>query len=138
MFDIINIMLQSIAIGINPLYLMVPATVTCSYAFMLPVATPPNAIVFGVAKMKPIQMVINLCFINQCIGKFKNVSIAKFQIRAGFLMNIICVCVICVMTETLGVYMFDLYTFPEWANRTETSNNTECIVNNYTQLYYLS
>lgn len=36
---------------------MVPATVTCSYAFMLPVATPPNAIVYAAAKMKPTQMV---------------------------------------------------------------------------------
>ena len=38
--------------------------------------------------------------------------------KAGFLMNIFCVIVICVMTETLGVYMFDLYSFPEWANST--------------------
>jgi di/tricarboxylate transporter len=28
-----------------------------SYAFMLPVATPPNAIVFSAAKMNPVEMV---------------------------------------------------------------------------------
>lgn len=35
------------AMGINPYLLLVAATVAASCAFMLPVATPPNAIVFG-------------------------------------------------------------------------------------------
>ncbi|KAK2715926.1 hypothetical protein QYM36_010483 [Artemia franciscana] len=96
-----NILLPVLArvcelIKVNPLYLMMPATVTCSYAFMLPVATPPNAIVFSAGKMKVTEM-----------------------IRAGFLMNICCVVVLCLLTETLGVAIFDIKTFPEWATNLE-------------------
>lgn len=47
----------AISININPLYLMLPATISASFAFMLPVATPPNAIVFGSGYVRINQMV---------------------------------------------------------------------------------
>jgi sodium-dependent dicarboxylate transporter 2/3/5 len=55
----------SLAIGKNPLLLMIPATISASCAFMLPVATPPNAIVFGsghvpMGKMVKAGIILNL------------------------------------------------------------------------------
>lgn len=44
-------------IGIHPYYLMISATVAASCAFMLPVATPPNAVVFGSGYLKIEDMV---------------------------------------------------------------------------------
>ncbi|MDH7603434.1 MAG: SLC13 family permease [Melioribacter sp.] len=46
----------SIELNLNPLLLMIPATISSSFAFMLPVATPPNAIVFSSRKLKIIDM----------------------------------------------------------------------------------
>jgi sodium-dependent dicarboxylate transporter 2/3/5 len=41
----------------DPLLLCVPAVIAASCGFMLPVATPPNAIVFGTGRIKLAQMV---------------------------------------------------------------------------------
>jgi len=48
---------QAASIHINPLYLMLPVTVAASFAFMLPVATPPNAIVYAYGQMNILDMV---------------------------------------------------------------------------------
>ena len=50
--------------GLNPLVLMAPVTVAASAAFMLPVATPPNAVVFSsgrisIATMARVGLVLN-------------------------------------------------------------------------------
>lgn len=39
-------------LGINPLYLVIPATIASSCAFMMPISTPPNAIVFASGHIK--------------------------------------------------------------------------------------
>lgn len=47
----------ALGIDVHPYILMVGATVAASCAFMLPVATPPNAIVFGSGYLKIVDMV---------------------------------------------------------------------------------
>ena len=47
----------AILLNIHPYFLMVGATVAASCAFMLPVATPPNAVVFGSGYLKIEDMV---------------------------------------------------------------------------------
>jgi sodium-dependent dicarboxylate transporter 2/3/5 len=42
--------------NVDPLLLMLPATLSASMAFMMPVATPPNAIVFGSRKLQIADM----------------------------------------------------------------------------------
>lgn len=45
------------AAGIDPLLVMLPAAMSANCAFMLPVATGPNAVVFGSGQVRIIDMV---------------------------------------------------------------------------------
>ncbi len=47
----------AVSAEMDPKLLMIPATISASFAFMLPVATPPNAIVFGSQKVAVQDMV---------------------------------------------------------------------------------
>ncbi|NXL56749.1 S13A2 protein, partial [Chordeiles acutipennis] len=85
------------AICLNPLYVMLPCTLSASLAFMLPVATPPNAIVFSYGQLKVIDMA-----------------------KAGCVLNILGVLTITLAINTWASSLFQLQTFPSWANRTGT------------------
>ncbi|KAM6373048.1 solute carrier family 13 member 2 [Pluvialis apricaria] len=85
------------AICLHPLYVMLPCTLSASLAFMLPVATPPNAIVFSYGQLRVIDMA-----------------------KAGFVLNILGVLTITLAINTWGSSLFQLHTFPSWANMTGT------------------
>ncbi len=57
----------SIAAGLEPATLMVPAALSASCAFMLPVATAPNAIVFGTDRL-PIQQMVRHGIVVNLLG----------------------------------------------------------------------
>lgn len=83
-----------VAIQVNPLLLMIPATLSASCAFMLPVATPPNAIVFGTGEISIQDMV-----------------------RGGIILNLIGVALITAAIYLIGIPVLgiDLSTMPSWA-----------------------
>jgi sodium-dependent dicarboxylate transporter 2/3/5 len=69
----------SVTVGIIPTELAIPATLAASCAFMLPVATPPNAIVYGSGLVTGAQM-----------------------LRAGMLMNMIFIVAIAIFSYLLA------------------------------------
>lgn len=83
----------SVSIEANPLLFMLPATLSGSMAFMLPVATPPNAIVFGTGRLTVMDMA-----------------------RNGLILNFVGVMVIALFTWFWGTWIFDISmdVVPDW------------------------
>jgi sodium-dependent dicarboxylate transporter 2/3/5 len=75
----------AVSSGNNPILFMIPATLASSLAFMLPTATPPNAIIFGTERIRIATM-----------------------IRTGFLLNMIGVLIVVVMMWFLGTGFFNV------------------------------
>ena len=65
----------ALAVEIDPLWLMVPAAMSASCAFMLPVATAPNAVVFGSGEL-PIQRMVREGFALNLIGALLIATVA--------------------------------------------------------------
>ncbi|MDR7374247.1 MULTISPECIES: SLC13 family permease [Kocuria] len=75
----------AMGIGVDPMLLAIPVALAATCAFMLPVATPPNAIAFGSGYVTVSQM-----------------------IRGGVWLNLIALVLITITTMTLGVWVFGL------------------------------
>lgn len=84
----------AIAIGENPYLLLLPATLGVSCAFMLPVATPPNAIVYASGFITTTQMA-----------------------RAGFWLNLLFTVLITLLVFMLVPLVFGVQfgALPDWA-----------------------
>jgi len=84
----------AVAIGEHPFVLLVPATLAASCAFMLPVATPPNAIVYGSGHVSMAQMA-----------------------RAGLWLNLVMAVVVSLLVWLLLPLVFDVAPgqLPAWA-----------------------
>ncbi|XP_001379409.2 Na(+)/dicarboxylate cotransporter 3 [Monodelphis domestica] len=97
----------AIRLRVHPLYLMIPGTVGCSYAFMLPVSTPPNSIAFASGHL-----------------------LVKDMVRTGLLMNIAGVLLLNLAMNTWAQSIFQLGAFPAWAED-HSSNVTERLLDEY-------
>jgi len=65
----------ALAVEIDPLWLMVPAAMSACCAFMLPVATAPNAVVFGSGEL-PIRRMVREGFALNLIGALLIATVA--------------------------------------------------------------
>lgn len=79
---------------VNPLLLMIPATLSASCAFMLPVATPPNAVIFASGELTIPEMA-----------------------RAGLVLNLLGILLVTSVVYLLvpKVMPLELGVFPPWA-----------------------
>ncbi|KAE9421850.1 hypothetical protein Angca_005559 [Angiostrongylus cantonensis] len=82
----------------HPFTLMLPTTLACSFAFVLPVGTPPNAIVFGSGMVKVSDMVI-----------------------VGIVVSVMCLTLTVLYMNTVAHVFLPLSEFPTWAQPSNSS-----------------
>ncbi|XP_069099674.1 Na(+)/dicarboxylate cotransporter 3 [Pleurodeles waltl] len=100
----------AIRLRVNPLYLMIPGTVGCSYAFMLPVSTPPNSIAFSTGHL-----------------------MVKDMARTGLVMNLMGVLLLSLAMNTWALSIFQLNTIPDWVHLLPVNSTLQTSgVENYT------
>ena len=137
----------------SPVYMCFPANQASNFAFMLPVATGPNAIVYSFGHLKVIDMVrSHIIHLSQGhwhgkITHYTLIFIKKwhffqteyfilwlFQAKAGFVMKVLSLIVITVAVNTWGHLCFDMKDTPwDGANVTDTlMYNASVTVNNMT------
>ncbi|PIS44670.1 MAG: sodium:dicarboxylate symporter [Ignavibacteria bacterium CG_4_8_14_3_um_filter_37_9] len=85
---------MAVAMHVHPLFFMIPVTISASLAFMLPVATPPNAVIFGSQRLKISEMA-----------------------KVGACINLVSIPVLLLAVYFLGriIFNIDLSVFPDWA-----------------------
>ncbi|KAI2811081.1 hypothetical protein BLOT_002252 [Blomia tropicalis] len=83
---------MAVHMHVNPLMFIVPVTIAISFAFMFPVSTPANAMVYDHLCMNVMEMA-----------------------RPGLWMNLIAIAIQLVLINTFGIAVYDLNHFPGWA-----------------------
>ncbi len=78
----------AIAFQLDPLMVIIPATLAASCAFMLPTATPPNAVVFSSGQIKVLHMV-----------------------KAGIFMNLLSIAILAALVSFCFPVLFDVIGF---------------------------
>ncbi|KAK3581966.1 hypothetical protein CHS0354_023437 [Potamilus streckersoni] len=99
----------AVRLQINPMYLMIPVAVSASFAYLLPVGTPPNAIVFASGYIQ-----------------------IKDMVKIGSVLNVLAVLILVLMSCTLAATAYGLDSFPlafrKQVNTTVTASIIEPII----------
>ncbi|CAA84299.3 putative transporter B0285.6 [Caenorhabditis elegans] len=94
------------AVGAHPLYFSIPTAIGPSFSFMLPMATPANAIVYETKTIRMIDMV-----------------------SCGVFLNIFCIAITAINMNTWAFWLFNMGTYPDYALRHATNmtgNSSQC------------
>ncbi|VDM30120.1 unnamed protein product [Toxocara canis] len=82
-------LIEAVALGLNPLYLGLPSAIAASFAFMFPMATAPNAVVYDTGVITILEMA-----------------------SVGIILSVICIAIATLNMNTWAYWLFDLGKVP--------------------------